>query len=165
MWKTMIQTPVGELQAFTNEMGLCGLVWPQINDARFQFNSESLEPADHPLFVQLTSQLREYFAGERQHFDLPLAPVGTEFQCAVWKALREIPFGQTRSYAQQAASIGRPKAVRAVGAANGRNPISIVVPCHRVIGSNGKLTGFAGGIDVKQFLLEHESRIIKLHLT
>jgi methylated-DNA-[protein]-cysteine S-methyltransferase len=103
-------------------------------------------------------QLAEYFRGERRVFDVPLAPRGTEFQQRVWQALREIPFGETRSYGQVAERIGQPTAVRAVGAANGRNPLSIVAPCHRVIGANGDLTGFAGGIETKRFLLALEKR-------
>ena len=101
-------------------------------------------------------QLREYFEGRRQTFDLPLAPQGTGFQRAAWQALAAIPYGETRSYAQQAAALGRPSATRAVGAANGRNPLPIVLPCHRVIGANGSLTGFGGGIEVKRWLLAHE---------
>lgn len=102
-------------------------------------------------------QLEEYFAGDRTTFDLELSPTGTPFQLAVLDALQAIPFGQTRTYAEVAAAIGRPKAVRAVGAANGRNPLPIVIPCHRVIGTNGSLTGFGGGIETKRFLLALES--------
>jgi len=101
-------------------------------------------------------QLREYFAGHRRTFDVPLAPEGTGFQQRVWAALLAIPFGQTRSYGQIASAIGRPSASRAVGAANGRNPIAIIVPCHRVIGASGALTGYAGGMDAKRWLLAHE---------
>ena len=103
-----------------------------------------------------TLQLEEYFAGKRQAFDLPLAPSGTEFQRRVWAALAEIPYGETRSYGQIATAIGRPGASRAVGMANGRNPVSIVVPCHRVVGASGSLTGYAGGPERKQFLLDLE---------
>lgn len=105
-------------------------------------------------------QLREYFAGERRTFDLELAPAGTPFQLRAWQALRRIPFGTTRSYAQQAAAIGSPKAVRAVGGANGKNPLPIVVPCHRVIGKDGSLTGFGGGLSCKQWLLDHEAAVL-----
>ena len=104
-------------------------------------------------------QLTEYFAGERTTFDLPLDPVGTEFQVAAWRALGEIPYGETRTYGEQAAGIGRPTAVRAIGAANGKNPLSIVLPCHRVVGADGSLTGFAGGLDAKRFLLTHEQSV------
>lgn len=106
-------------------------------------------------------QLRAYFAGERTKFDLPLAPGGTPFQKKVWAALREIPCGETRSYGQLAARLGVPEASRAVGAANGRNPIAIVVPCHRVIGADGKLTGYAGGLNIKKMLLEHEAALME----
>lgn len=102
-------------------------------------------------------QLDAYFAGDLRHFELPLRPDGTPFQLRVWEELRRIPYGETRSYRDVARSIGSPEAVRAVGAANGRNPIPIVVPCHRVIGANGKLTGFGGGLDVKQLLLDLEA--------
>jgi len=105
-------------------------------------------------------QLREYFAGTRLGFDLDCAPAGTEFQRSAWLALQSIPFGQTSSYEQQAGLIGRPRAVRAIGAANGKNPIPIVLPCHRVIGKNGALVGFGGGLETKRFLLEHESRVL-----
>jgi len=103
-------------------------------------------------------QLDEYFTGKRKHFDLPLQPKGTDFQRSVWKALQEIPYGETRSYKQIAEAIGNPKACRAVGLANNRNPIWIVIPCHRVIGSNGALTGYGGGLEMKQRLLEIEKR-------
>lgn len=102
-------------------------------------------------------QLQAYFSGTRRDFDLPLAPVGTPFQRAVWDALRAIPYGETRTYAQLAASVGRPKACRAVGMANNRNPIAILIPCHRVIGADGSLTGYAGGLDAKKTLLALES--------
>ena len=111
---------------------------------------------DHAAFREATAQLGAYFAGELQSFDLELAPRGTPFQLEVWQALRTIPYGETRSYGQLAAQVGRPGASRAVGAANGSNPISIVVPCHRVIGADGKLTGFGGGLPRKQWLLSME---------
>ncbi len=103
-------------------------------------------------------QLREYFSGKRQTFDVPLALRGTEFQLAVWNELRRVPYGDTITYAELAQRIGRPSAIRAVGAANGANPIPVIVPCHRVIGSNGTLTGYGGGIERKQWLLAHEGR-------
>lgn len=127
-------------------------------------------PADHAAadialpepVAQAISQLVEYFAGQRQTFDFLLNPVGTVFQQRVWKALLEVPFGQTRSYLAQARTLGDEKAIRAVGAANGRNPLWIVVPCHRIVGSNGSLTGYAGGLWRKQWLLEHEGAFPKL---
>ena len=108
-------------------------------------------------FTQAAEQLQEYFAGQRKHFDLNMCPGGTPFQLSVLAALQAIPYGETRSYLDIAKTIGRPKAVRAVGAANGRNPLPIVIPCHRVIGANGSLTGFGGGLDAKAFLLAHEA--------
>lgn len=110
-----------------------------------------------PVLDAAETQLREYFAGTRKSFDLPLAPSGTPFQRAVWDALCAIPYGETRTYAQIAAGIGRPKACRAVGMANNRNPIAILIPCHRVIGANGSLTGYAGGLDAKKALLALEN--------
>jgi len=112
---------------------------------------------DDDAVADVAAQLDEYFRGERRTFDLPLAPRGTEFQLAVWRALQRIPYGATRSYSDIAREIGRPAAVRAVGAANGANPIPIVIPCHRVVGSNGSLTGFGGGIETKRWLLALES--------
>jgi methylated-DNA-[protein]-cysteine S-methyltransferase len=114
------------------------------------------------LIQRAAAQLAEYFNGKRQLFDLPLAPAGTEFQMAVWKALQTIPYGQTRSYGQIAAAIGRPQASRAVGGANHNNPIPILIPCHRVIGADGGLTGFGGGLPLKKFLLELEQTTSKV---
>lgn len=114
---------------------------------------------DDTRFAAAAAQLREFFAGERREFDLRLDPAGTPFQQRVWAALRQIPYGETRSYADIAVALGSPTATRAVGAANGRNPIGIVVPCHRVVGANGSLTGYAGGIENKRWLLEHERRV------
>ena len=111
-----------------------------------------------PLLRRVADQLAEYFAGERRDFDLPLAAPGTAFQKLVWDALVRIPFGEVRSYGELARTLGRPSGSRAVGAANGKNPIAIIVPCHRVIGANGTLTGYAGGLPTKQWLLEHEQR-------
>lgn len=115
---------------------------------------------DAAAFDAARGQLDEYFAGTRRAFDLPLAPAGTPFQRAVWSLLRAIPFGDTRCYRDLAVAMGKPGAMRAVGLANGRNPLSIVVPCHRVIGSDGSLTGFGGGLEAKRFLLDHEQRVL-----
>jgi methylated-DNA-[protein]-cysteine S-methyltransferase len=112
---------------------------------------------DHPILRETTRQLTAYFAQDLRDFNLPLKMRGTPFQIRVWEALQQIPYGETRSYAQQARAVGAPEAVRAVGAANGRNPIPIVVPCHRVIGANGRLTGFGGGLPLKRWLLDLES--------
>ncbi|WP_027965861.1 methylated-DNA--[protein]-cysteine S-methyltransferase [Halomonas halocynthiae] len=114
-------------------------------------------PQPNTLTQSASHQLAEYFSGQRQHFDLPLAPAGTDFQRRVWQALTEISFGETCSYGELAGRVGSKGGQRAVGAANGKNPISVIIPCHRVIGSNGKLTGYAGGIDRKQWLLSFEA--------
>ena len=116
----------------------------------------SLHSEPTPLLLEAKKQLEEYFAGRRREFQLPLAPKGTEFQQKVWKALLDIPYGETRSYGEIARAIGNPKASRAVGMANNRNPIAIIIPCHRVIGSTGKLVGYGGGLDKKEFLLNLE---------
>lgn len=124
----------------------------------------TITPRATPLTEVCREQLTEFFAGQRQQFDLPLDPQGTEFQRQVWQALAAIPFGETRSYGQLAEGLGRKGAQRAVGAANGRNPISIVIPCHRVIGSDGSLTGYAGGMGRKQWLLAFEAQEVPLTL-
>lgn len=111
----------------------------------------------HPVLILAHQQLQEYFSGSRRDFTVPLAMTGTEFQLAAWHALQTIPYGKTVSYKAIAEQIGRPKAMRAVGMANNRNPIAIIVPCHRVIGANGQLVGYGGGLDMKQWLLEHEN--------
>jgi methylated-DNA-[protein]-cysteine S-methyltransferase len=153
---------VGELGLVSSAEGLVALLWP--GDLRVPLPAVPVrvEGAADPILASTVIQLDEYFAGTRTNFDIPLSPHGTEFQLEAWAALRLIPFGETRSYAQQALTIGRPNAVRAIGAANGRNPISIIVPCHRVIGSNGSLTGFGGGLDAKSYLLNHERRVAGL---
>jgi methylated-DNA-[protein]-cysteine S-methyltransferase len=156
MWKKILSSPVGPLYAYSNSEAVCALLWDESEDNKFSRDAQFVDAGSHPILARLEQQLKEYFSGTRLEFDLPLEPVGSKFQLAVWNALRKIPFGETRSYSEQAFMIGNPKAVRAVGAANGKNPISIVVPCHRVIGKNGDLTGFGGGIAVKQFLLDHE---------
>jgi methylated-DNA-[protein]-cysteine S-methyltransferase len=151
----IIASPVGALKLVASEQGLTAILWEQDSPTRVRVGAP-VEDAQHPMLVQAEQQLREYFAGHRTRFSLPLDFIGTDFQKQVWAALLTIPFGETRSYAQIAAQIGKPDAVRAVGAANGRNPLSIVAPCHRVIGSGGALTGFAGGLANKQFLLTLE---------
>jgi len=119
---------------------------------------DGFEKAESPLIKKAAAQLDEYFSGKRKVFDLPLKLNGTDFQVAVWKALQKIPFGETRSYGEIARAIGKPKAVRAVGMANNRNPIVIIVPCHRVIGHDGSLTGYGGGLELKRQLLELEQK-------
>lgn len=150
-----MRSPVGLLTLIASESGLAAVLWQNDRPARVRVRAER-EDASHPVLVDARRQLDEYFAGRRTRFDLPLDPVGTPFQQRVWKALNTIPFGETRSYSDIARQIGHPTAVRAVGAANGRNPVSIVTPCHRVVGSTGSLTGFAGGLDTKAFLLSLE---------
>jgi len=150
-----MRSAVGVLTLLASDQGLAAILWENDRPGRVRLDVVG-EDAAHPVLCETERQLGEYFAGRRQAFDLPLDFSGTEFQKTVWRALLTIPFGQTRSYAQIARQIGQPTAVRAVGAANGRNPISIVAPCHRVIGSSGKLTGFAGGLDAKAFLLRLE---------
>lgn len=151
----VMRSPVGLLTLIASESGLAAVLWQNDRPARVRVRAER-EDASHPVLVDARRQLDEYFAGRRTRFDLPLDPVGTPFQQRVWKALNTIPFGETRSYSDIARQIGHPTAVRAVGAANGRNPVSIVTPCHRVVGSTGSLTGFAGGLDTKAFLLSLE---------
>jgi len=148
-------SPIGRLLLTATEQGLSGVF--------MEDHKGGPEPApdwvhDPARLEAAKSQLRRYFEGTLRDFDLRLDLNGTRFQVEVWNALRRIPFGATASYRDLAADIGRPNAVRAVGAANGRNPVSIIVPCHRVIGADGSLTGYGGGLDRKRFLLEHESR-------
>ena len=142
-------SPVGNLVLVANSTCLCGV---EFSDACQVDRSMP----DTPHLRAAAAQLEEYFAGKRRSFDLALAPHGTPFQMAAWSVLRTIPFGRTMTYGEQAAAMGKPRAVRAVGGANGRNPLAIVVPCHRVIGSGGRLTGYASGIDRKKWLLDHE---------
>ena len=148
----MIDSPLGGLTLVASDKGLAVILWKDENPRRV-LRSSLVEDPDHPVLVETERQLRAYFAGSLTTFSLPLDFKGTDFQKSVWQALLTIPFGETRSYGEIARQIGRPTAGRAVGAANGRNPISIVAPCHRVIGSNGALTGYAGGLAAKEHLL------------
>lgn len=148
-------TPVGRLTLVGSDAGLAAILWQNDPPGRVRLSLER-EDDRHPTLVAAEQQLREYFAGARTTFDVPLDMSGTDFQRQVWKALLRIPYGETRSYQEIAAELGRPTAARAVGAANGRNPLSIVAPCHRVVGASGALTGFAGGLDVKARLLALE---------
>ncbi|BAQ76766.1 MULTISPECIES: methylated-DNA--[protein]-cysteine S-methyltransferase [Pseudomonas] len=151
----LMASPVGQLTLVARGSKLAAILWEHERQNRVRLGPLQ-EAADHPLLRETERQLQEYFAGSRERFELELDFAGTEFQCQVWQALLTIPFGETRSYGQIARQIGHPKAVRAVGAANGRNPISIVAPCHRVIGASGSLTGFAGGLQAKRYLLALE---------
>jgi methylated-DNA-[protein]-cysteine S-methyltransferase len=155
VYKTM-QSPVGRLKLVASDAGLAAILWENDNPRRVPLNLVAADP-DHPILLETEKQLHEYFAGQRQAFSVPLDFGGTEFQNQVWQALLSIPFGETRTYTEIARQIGKPAAVRAVGAANGRNPISIITPCHRVIGASGQLTGFAGGLRAKAHLLALES--------
>jgi methylated-DNA-[protein]-cysteine S-methyltransferase len=150
-----MRSPVGVLTLIASNDGLAAILWENDRPGRVRLDVVA-EDAQHPVLLETERQLAEYFAGRRNAFDLDLDFAGTEFQKKVWAALLTIPFGETRTYAQIARQIGHPTAVRAVGAANGRNPISIVTPCHRVIGSDGALTGFAGGLATKEHLLRLE---------
>ncbi|AOW24367.1 cysteine methyltransferase [Sphingomonas melonis TY] len=154
---TRLDSPVGVLTLVASDVGLVAVLWPDDDPRRVPLPTLG-QHDDHPMLRAATAQLTAYFAGERRVFDVPLDMRGTDFQKAVWAALLTIPYGQTRSYGAIALALGRPDASRAVGAANGRNPISIIVPCHRVVGSTGKLTGFAGGMTAKAHLLALERR-------
>jgi len=152
---TMIGSPLGDLLALGDADGLVGLYLPT---GRHVAQTPSGARRDDAALADVRAQLDEYFAGKRMDFDLRLNPHGTPFQLKVWLALREIPYGTTASYGQQARAIGDPGSARAVGLANGRNPISIIVPCHRVIGADGSLTGYGGGMPAKRWLLDHEAQ-------
>lgn len=150
------KTPVGTLKLVATDLGLAAILWENDKPNRVRLTPQ-VEDTNHPVLRETESQLQEYFAGKRKEFTMKLDPAGTDFQRSVWNALSEIPYGETRSYGDLAKRIGNPGAMRAVGAANGRNPISIIVPCHRAIGASGTLTGFAGGLEIKEFLLTLEN--------
>ena len=146
-------TPVGKLCIGEEDDSITRVTWSKVPQEYIQEETE--------LILNCKIQLEEYFAGNRKQFDLPLAPKGTDFQKRVWKALTDIPYGETRTYGEIAAAVGSPKAARAVGMANNKNPIGIIVPCHRVVGADGKLVGYAGGMEKKEWLknLEQEKRL------
>jgi methylated-DNA-[protein]-cysteine S-methyltransferase len=154
---SVLDSPIGDLLLLADDGGLCGL-WMERREG-----GHSIDPAwrrDDDALAEPREQLEAYFAGELRAFDLKLAPRGTPFQQRVWAALCEIPFGETTSYGALATELGRPGAARAVGLANGRNPIAVIVPCHRVIGASGDLTGFGGGLERKRALLAHEAEVL-----
>jgi methylated-DNA-[protein]-cysteine S-methyltransferase len=151
-----IDSPVGPLMLAADDSGLRHI---EFRDNRHPADRADWHGGDHPLLQAAEAQLGEYFAGTRRRFDLPLAPQGTPFQLQVWRELAAIPFGSTISYAELARRVGNGNAMRAVGAANGRNPLPIVLPCHRVIGADGALTGFGGGLPIKAFLLRLEDAL------
>ena len=148
-------SPVGQLKLVANEQALVAILWDNENPKRVRL-AELIEDVSHPILLNTQQQLIEYFSGQRKVFDILLDFEGTDFQKQVWSALLTIPYGETRSYKQIAQQLGNEKAVCAVGAANGKNPISIIAPCHRVIGAGGALVGFAGGLDKKEILLRLE---------
>lgn len=150
---TYLDSPIGALLVVRDEVGLTGLYLPS---GRHPVAVSPEWVRDDDAFDDVRTQLAEYFTGSRRAFELPLHPSGTAFQQQVWAALLDIPYGETTSYGKTAAAIGAPTASRAVGLANGQNPIPIIVPCHRVIGANGSLTGYGGGLDTKRWLLAHE---------
>ena len=153
----LMPSPVGQLTLVARAGKLAAILWETERANRVRLG-DLIETGDNPVLLETERQLTEYFAGTRNHFELELDFVGTDFQTQVWQALLTIPFGETRSYSQIASQIGNPTAVRAVGAANGRNPFSIIAPCLRVIGASGTLSGFAGGLEAKQYLLTLENR-------
>lgn len=153
--ETAFASPVGELTLVASDTGLVAVLWEDDDPARVRLDVRE-KRSDHAILAQARAQLAAYFDGTSQQFTVPLDFRGTDFQQKTWAALLTIPFGQTRNYAQIARAIGHPTASRAVGAANGRNPISIITPCHRVVGANGALTGFAGGMETKRWLLDFE---------
>ena len=156
MWFDAFNTPIGLL---TIACDVSGLRYVLFENAKYDAPGRDEWQRDLGPTRVAREQIEQYFAGERQSFNLPLNPLGTDFQKKTWAMLAQIPHGQTWSYAELAGKIAAPKAVRAVGAANGRNPLPIILPCHRVIGSNGSLTGFAGGLSTKKWLLDHESAL------
>jgi AraC family transcriptional regulator of adaptative response/methylated-DNA-[protein]-cysteine methyltransferase len=165
MIKTLnIESPLGELIAGATDEGVCLLEFTDKSRAARECNdlarllNQPLESGENEHLTSLVKQIEEYFAGNRKDFSVPLVTPGTDFQKEVWHGLQKIPYGSTRSYQEQAIALNRPDSVRAVANANGLNRISIIIPCHRVIGSNGKLTGYGGGLKRKKWLLDHEKR-------
>jgi methylated-DNA-[protein]-cysteine S-methyltransferase len=150
-----MESPVGNLKLVASDLDLVAILWQNDSPGRVRLG-EMVADERNPILVETERQLSEYFAGKRRTFSVALDMRGTRFQKDVWEMLLAIPFGETRTYAQLAKQMGNPLATRAVGAANGRNPVSIIAPCHRVIGSSGKLTGFAGGLEAKAYLLDLE---------
>ena len=157
LYRKILPSPVGALQLIASDSGLVAILWEGEDGARCGIG-ECVDRPDHSVLTETARQLDLYFTGMLTAFDLPIDLRGTDFQKSVWQILLTIPYGETRSYGEIARQIGRPTAFRAVGAANGRNPLSIVAACHRVLGSDGKLTGFAGGLAVKQHLLALEAK-------
>ena len=151
----IMKSPVGNLKLIASDEGLSAILWENDDLSRVRVKPD-IQDSNHKILKQAEIEINEYFRGIRTSFSIPMTPKGTDFQLRVWEELKNIPYGKTISYGELAKRIGNPKASRAVGAANGKNPLSIIIPCHRVIGSSGKLTGFAGGIKVKSQLLSIE---------
>ena len=158
--RSTYEAPFGVLTVVGSDLGIRYVMFNNDAHPKPLERLHISETEIHDSVNDAVTQLEEYCDGSRRDFDLPLDLQGTEFQVAAWRALADIPYGHTASYGQQAASIGRPKAVRAIGGANGRNPVAIVLPCHRIVGADGSLTGFGGGIEVKKWLLDHEQSIL-----
>jgi methylated-DNA-[protein]-cysteine S-methyltransferase len=154
----VLSSPLGPLTFVGSDAGLRAVLWPHERSGRVPLPDGMNEAPEHPVIARAMAQVQEYFAAERHAFDVPLDLHGTAFQVKVWRLLAEIPYGRTVSYGEQAGRLGDARKARAVGAANGRNPVSIVLPCHRVVGADGSLTGFAGGLDAKRYLLAFEAR-------
>ena len=153
-------SPVGELTIIASSEAVRAVLWPNERPGRVTIR-DRVEAGTNPVVDQARRELDEYFSGERTRFEVPVDIVGTDFQRSVWRALTTITYGTTRSYGSLADTIGKPQAARAVGAATGLNPVSIIVPCHRLIGTNGSMTGFAGGLDAKRWLLQHEQQTVQ----
>jgi methylated-DNA-[protein]-cysteine S-methyltransferase len=161
MFVTTLSTPMGIFQAYADECGLHKLLFPGHSREKHPSGSRQIDKNDQPIFKELAEQLNQYMWGKRQTFSLLLAPQGTPFQQLVWKLLCEIPYGETRSYGKLAEKLGSKNKARAVGGAAHANPLPIIIPCHRLIGANGKLTGFAGGLTMKKQLLELETSVLR----
>jgi AraC family transcriptional regulator of adaptative response/methylated-DNA-[protein]-cysteine methyltransferase len=161
---TKIETPLGEMTAGAVDEGICLLEFSDRRMLKTEYKDltkyfrKTIQEGDNPNFINLREQLKEYFEGSRKEFTVPLVTPGTDFQKAVWKELMNIPYGSTRSYLEQSVALGKPESIRAVANANGMNRISIIIPCHRVIGSDGNLTGYGGGLKRKKWLLDHEKK-------
>lgn len=160
----VVDTPIGPLTLVASEAGLHELRFPEDRRPAHQVLERSVDDEEPSVLGEAAAQLVEYFAGERREFELRLVPRGTPFQLAAWEALRAIPYASTVSYGEQARRLGDRSKTRAVGAANGRNPIPVIIPCHRVVGADGKLVGFGGGLETKAWLLDHERRVAGLTL-
>lgn len=159
--RARVSAPFGGLTVVASDAGVRYVTFDNDAHPKSFDGMHIVDDESHPVVARAVSQLSEYLGGHRTDFDVPLDLVGTEFQVQAWRSLAKVPFGATASYAQQAASIGRPTATRAIGAANGRNPVVIVLPCHRIVGADGSLTGFGGGLPVKKWLLDHENEVTR----